>query len=261
MKSIKTAVILAAGLGLRLRDVFTGQPKGLLAIEETPLVERSIQQLIAHGINEIIIVTGYLAEEYEVLAALYAPFVQTVHNPYYADSGSMYSLYCARHLVQESFLLLESDLLYEGRALSTLLDSPLESAILISGFTQSGDEIYIELRDDLFYHMSKDRSELNTVVGELVGISKISPLLFTQMVSASEQFFQNSRHWHYEEGCLNHIAKEASIPVCIVPDLIWTEIDDATHLQRAQKIVWPQIRQIENEALSGKTISGRALQL
>ena len=240
MQPITTAVILAAGLGMRLRDTFSGKPKGLLSIGGVPLVERSIQQLIAHGIHEIIIVTGYLAEEYEALADAY-PTVRTVHNPSYADSGSMYSLYCARDAITGPFLLLESDLLYESRALSTLLNSPFEAAILVSGFTQSGDELYIETRDDYFYHMSKERRELQHIVGELVGISKISNTLFEKMIAYSSAYFQKSLHLHYEDGCLNQVAKETQIPICFVPDLLWTEIDNAAHLHRAESVIWPQI--------------------
>lgn len=240
MQPITTAVILAAGLGMRLRDTFSGKPKGLLSIGGVPLVERSIQQLIAHGIHDIIIVTGYLAEEYEALADAY-PTVRTVHNPSYADSGSMYSLYCARDAITGPFLLLESDLLYESRALSTLLNSPFEAAILVSGFTQSGDEVYIETRDDYFYHMSKERRELQHIVGELVGISKISNTLFEKMIAYSSAYFQKSLHLHYEDGCLNQVAKETQIPICFVPDLLWTEIDNAAHLHRAESVIWPQI--------------------
>ena len=240
MQPITTAVILAAGLGMRLRDTFSGKPKGLLSIGGVPLVERSIQQLIAHGIHDIIIVTGYLAEEYEALADAY-PTVRTVHNPSYADSGSMYSLYCARDAITGPFLLLESDLLYESRALSTLLNSPFEAAILVSGFTQSGDELYIETRDDYFYHMSKERRELQHIVGELVGISKISNTLFEKMIAYSSAYFQKSLHLHYEDGCLNQVAKETQIPICFVPDLLWTEIDNAAHLHRAESVIWPQI--------------------
>lgn len=240
MQPVTTAVILAAGLGMRLRDTFSGKPKGLLSIGEQSLVEYSIQQLMMHGINDIIIVTGYLAEEYEALADAY-PAVRTVHNPVYADSGSMYSLYCAHDAITGSFLLLESDLLYESRALTTLLESPFEAAILVSGFTQSGDEVYIETKDDYFYHMSKERHELQHIMGELVGISKISLPLFEKMIAYSEHYFQKSLHLHYEDGCLNQVGKKTQIPICFVPDLLWTEIDNAAHLHRAKSIIWPQI--------------------
>ena len=52
-----------------------------------------------------------------------------VHNPDYADSGSMYSLYCARDVIDEGFLLLESDLIYESRALDVLLGSDAQDAV------------------------------------------------------------------------------------------------------------------------------------
>lgn len=250
MQPITTAVILAAGLGMRLRDTFTGKPKGLLSIAGVPLVERSIQQLMAHDINDIIIVTGYLAEDYEALAENYL-IVRTVHNPYYADSGSMYSLYCARKLINKPFLLLESDLLYENRALSTLLDSPFEAAILVSGFTLSGDEIYIETKGGYFYHMSKQRRDLQAIMGELVGISKISDTLFAQMIGSSEAYFQKSLHWHYEDGCLNQVGKEIPIPICFVPDLVWCEIDNAEHLRRAKSIIWAQLQRLKQSQSSG----------
>lgn len=240
MYSIKTAIILAAGLGLRLRDTFSGRPKGLLSIDGTSLIERSIQQLIEHGINDIVLVTGYLAHDYESIANT-NQFVRVVHNPLYADSGSMYSLYCARHAIHDHFLLLESDLLYESRALCTLLNSPLDSAILASGFTQSGDEVYIEAKDNYLYHISKQPNDLQKVVGELVGISKISRSLFKKMLTYSEHYFQKSLHLNYEDGCLNQVAKQTQIPICLVPDLLWAEIDNATHLHRAESVIWPQI--------------------
>jgi 2-aminoethylphosphonate-pyruvate transaminase len=245
--STTKAVILAAGLGMRLRDVFTGKPKGLLTIEGISLVERSIQLLRAHGIHEIVIVTGHLAEAYEALAADYAPFVRTVHNPYYADSGSMYSLYCARTVIDAPFLLLESDLLYEARALATLLAFPAEDAMLVSGFTYSNDEMYIEARDGHFYQMSKDRSRLQSIIGEMVGISQISAALYQQMLTYAEEYFKTSRHLHYEDGCLTAIAQQHAISICHVTDLVWTEIDNADHLARAQSRIWPQIQRQEQQ--------------
>lgn len=245
MDSIKTAVILAAGLGMRLRDVCPGKPKGLLALDGLPLVERSIQQLRRHGIRKIIIATGYLAADYEALAAAYAPLVQTVHNEHYADSGSMYSLYCARDLVDEPFLLLESDLLYEDRALATLLAFPAPDAILLSGPTHSTDEMYVEARANRFYAMSKERAKLQSVSGEMVGISKISRPLFQQMIDHAAAYFRKSRHLHYEDGCLNQLAHRHPIALCKVEDLIWTEIDNASHLRRAETLIWPAIRRQE----------------
>jgi choline kinase len=135
---IQTAVILAAGMGTRLRDEVEDYPKGFLRLGEQPIIEESIQRLVAAGIRDIVIVTGHCADYYERLAAGQDGLVRTVHNPRFADSGSMYSLYCARDAVDDSFLLLESDLIYEQRALTELLIEPAPDAILLSGPTGAG---------------------------------------------------------------------------------------------------------------------------
>jgi choline kinase len=121
---VRTAIILAAGMGVRLKDRGKLTPKGCMCLGEKSIVEESVLRLLGVGIQRIVIVTGHLAEQFEHLQTRYGRTVQFVHNPHFADSGSMYSLYCARHCVDEDFLLLESDLIYERRALTTCLEHP-----------------------------------------------------------------------------------------------------------------------------------------
>src|ERR1700733_8601215 len=109
MSSCKDAVILAAGLGSRLGSAHAEKPKGFISIGGEPLIRRSVRLLLGEGIERIIIVSGHLAEYYEELKKDY-PEIRTVRNERYADSGSMYSLWCARDLPAVPFLLLESDL-------------------------------------------------------------------------------------------------------------------------------------------------------
>lgn len=251
MSEIRSAVILAAGMSTRLRDVFNGQPKGFLPLGGQPIIERSIQLLLSDGIEKIIIVTGYLSSHYEALASTYEG-VHTVYNPLYAESGSMYSLYCAREHLDAPFLLLESDLIYEQRALQTLLTTPKENAILVSGFTNAGDEIYIGTNGypQRISGLSKKRHQLTNIIGELVGISKISPPLWKAMVEYSEAYFRHDLRLDYEEGTLHGIADTTEIFFCKVDDLLWAEIDEASHWQRAKEIIWPQIQSKERESLA-----------
>ena len=240
---IQSAVILAAGMGTRLRDEVEDYPKGFLRLGEQPSIEESIERLVVAGIRDIVIVTGHCAEHYDRLAAGQDGLVRTVHNSRFAASGSMYSLYCARDAVDESFLLLESDLLYEQRALTELLIEPDSDAILISGPTGAGDEVWVETRDGNLVAMSKDRSELaGSVAGELVGISKISVELFALMQEIAAEAFKTSLHYDYETDCLVAAAARRSIHCPVVADLVWSEIDDPDHLQRAREKIYPQIK-------------------
>jgi len=244
---MRTGVILAAGQGTRLRGIVEDYPKGFLKLGQQPIIAESIGRLIDAGIDDIIIVTGYQAGYYKSLARQYIGIVSTVHNARFADSGSMYSLYCARNHIQPPFLLLESDLVYESRALDVLMDHPSQDAILISGPSHAGDEVYVETKDERLLGMSKDAAQLGDgVAGELVGISKISGTLFELMVKISEPIFEQSLQFDYETDCLVAAGRRIPIACPLVEDLLWAEIDDASHLARAKSTVYPAIRAIES---------------
>jgi len=239
MTSLKQAVILAAGKGERLTPIFSERPKGFIELAGQPIIERSIKRLLASGFQTITVVTGYAATYYEALARRY-PAIRLIHNPHYADSGSLYSLYCAREAVTGSALIIESDLVYENRALEVLLNYPRSTAILMSGFTHSGDEVYLSTRGEYFLKMSKRREELPNVAGELVGLSKVSPEAFAALMQYAEKCFQRDRRWHYEDG-FNGIADMLEVFVCKLDDLIWAEIDTPEHLRRVQEKILPQL--------------------
>lgn len=244
MSAIRSAVILAAGRGTRLKGELTDRPKGFIRIGTQPIVEESIERLVTAGIGEVIVVTGHLAHHYEELARRRPGVVHTVHNPRFADSGSMYSLYCARNRLRESFLLLESDLVYEPRALTTLLAGPDEDAILLSGPTGAGDEVYVATRGGHLAGMSKRRADLaDGIAGELVGITRISPELFKRMCGIAELAFRHSLMFDYETDCLVAAARDRPIACTLVPDLLWGEIDDPAQLARVRDCVYPMLVQ------------------
>jgi 2-aminoethylphosphonate-pyruvate transaminase len=243
MSGIGTAVILAAGLGTRLAGEVTDRPKGLLRIGDRPIVEESIANLRSNGIEDVVIVTGHLAEQYEAFARHMAGVVRTVHNERFADSGSMYSLYLARELLRGPFLLLESDLVYEPRALTTLLAGADEDAILVSGPTGAGDEVYVAVENGRLAGMSKRRAGLpGTVAGELVGITRVSAELFGLMCRLAAAAFARTLMVDYETDCLVAAGRERPIACPLVPDLVWGEIDDAVQLARVRDRVWPELQ-------------------
>lgn len=243
---ITEAVILAAGMGRRLRGVLDDAPKGFLQVEGKALIVRSIEKLAACGIGRIVIVTGYRSDLYDGLQAAYSGLV-TVHNGRFATTGSMVSLYCARERVSGDFLLLESDLLYEIRALQVLQRTDLDSAILLSGFTRSGDEVFVETEEGRLKSLSKNRADLATVAGELVGISKVSRRLYERMLAVAESMFAESVKVEYEE-CFRETARDFPVPCLKLDDLVWAEIDDAQHLRRVNEVILPLLKEKERLA-------------
>ncbi len=229
-------------MGTRLRGAAGEYPKGFLRLGRLSIIEESVERLVNAGINDIVIVTGHGAEHYERLAAGGAGLMRTVHNPHFADSGSMYSLYCAREAVDQDFLLLESDLIYESRALTELLAESAPDAVLLSGPTGAGDEVWVETHGGDLVAMSKNRSALQErPAGELVGISKISVELFSLMQEIATRAFAASLFYDYETDCLVAAAARRKIRCPVVADLVWSEIDDPGQLQRARECIYPRL--------------------
>lgn len=239
--TIKLAVILAAGMGTRLKELGVSRPKGFLQLGDRPIVVESITKLLNSGIERIAIVTGHLAEFYEELKKDY-PQVTTIHNPLYATSGSMYSLSCAREFIDRDFLLLESDLIYEQRALDRAIHFERNNVVLLSGPTNAGDEVYVETRGETIAAMSKNPASLDfPPTGELVGICKISLSLFERMIGYADQEFKTSLKVDYETDALVEVAQSYPVYYTLIPDLMWGEIDDINHLARAKEKIYPYI--------------------
>ena len=245
--TINTSVIIAAGMGTRLEGHGHLRPKGFLEVGERAIIEESIDHLVAAGIERVIIVTGHQGHYYEDLAEHFNGLIETISNPDYATTGSMYSLYCARGLVDCDFLLLESDLIYEQLALDEILLQPQSDIVLMSGPTHSGDEVWIESPEGKLSAMSKNPNEVGHIDGELVGICKISRALFERMCADTKNAVTGNPMYCYETDCLVSVAKHYPIHCHRVDHLIWSEIDDATHLRRARDLVYPQLMEVDRD--------------
>jgi 2-aminoethylphosphonate-pyruvate transaminase len=240
---VKQAVILAAGLGSRLSDELSDRPKGMLRIGDEPIIAESVSRLVSAGIDDVLIVTGHMAEHYEEFARRSGGVVTTVHNPRYAESGSMYSLWCARERIRSDFLLLESDLVYEFRALAALLAANEDNAVLLSGPTGAGDEVFVAAEGGRLTGMSKDPADLcEPVVGELVGITRLSSQCYAHMCRIAEKAFSRSLRFDYETDCLVAAAHDLEIHCILRRNLLWGEIDDPGHLARVRDQIYPEIR-------------------
>ncbi len=243
---IKTAAILAAGRGTRIKKKTDGKPKGFLSVCNESIIEQSIHKLICCGIERIIIGTGYMHEYYDILAEN-NHLLSCFYNERYADSGSMYTLYNLKNLLLgKDFLLLESDLIYESNSLKVLINELNANVILSSGETGSGDEVYIEVDDNLnLVNMSKQPAKLNNIYGELVGITKLSSKAYEEMCYYAEKAFQDNLSIDYEQA-LVEISKITKVKVKRIKDLAWCEIDNESHLDRAINIISPKIAERES---------------
>ena len=241
---MKLAIIMAAGMGSRLEGHSNNRPKGFIEFDGIPIIQRSIETLMKYGVDKIILGTGYQSDYYQNLKDKYP--IQCIQNSIYDTTGSLYTLALVREAVDQDFLLLESDILYEERAIGEIINFNNQNSILISGETKSGDEVYIEADEtNRFKKMSKKPNVLSGISGELTGISKISLNTYKKMCEFMDLSFSDSPGLHYEDG-INYVSEVDPFFVKKIEDLLWCEVDDISHLERAKNIIYPKILKKEN---------------
>lgn len=115
---------MAAGLGSRMRPLTDHCPKTMVKVSGRRIIDRLLDGLAMHGIDDITIVTGYCSERFSEVVSDY-PHVKLLKNPYYDIANNISSLYVARDLLEDA-IILEADL---------VLDDP---KILAPTFSHSG---------------------------------------------------------------------------------------------------------------------------
>lgn len=112
---VKRAVIIAAGFGTRLVPITLNTPKPLVRVHGKRIIDSLLDALVAADINEIYIVRGYIAEEFDALRYKY-PNVKFIENPIYNEANNISSVLAAANHLQNAYLC-EADLLLQKPSL------------------------------------------------------------------------------------------------------------------------------------------------
>ena len=148
----------------------------------------------------------------------------------------MYTLWnCREAIGDESFILLESDLVFEKRAITGLLECPYDSAMLITPVTKFQDQYYVQMNEKCeLINCSVNKDEI-TPSGELVGIHKIGNAFYKTLCSEYEKIVDQKPKLGYEFQLLDVSQRITPMHVHILNDLQWYEIDDEQDLKYAEE--------------------------
>jgi choline kinase len=235
------AVILAAGAGRRLRPVIGPYPKCLAVVGDRTLIERQIDALRAHGIDTITVVVGYRSD---AIAPVCGRDVHFVYNHAYASTNSLYSLWLARDLLSDGFVVLNSDVLFHSHLLTRLLTSSHEDALLMAprepGVCYSDEEMKIHVRDGCVAAIDK-ALDAQLADGENVGVAKFGRSGTERLLSHADALVRAGAVREWLPRAFHAFSQERQLHVIETDGYPWIEIDFPEDLERACAETLPAI--------------------
>lgn len=236
-------VILAAGAGTRLTGSDVIRPKCLAPFAGAPLIDWQMRALGACGIDDITVVVGFEADR---VRRACRPGVRFVENPDFAATNSLYSLWLARPLLLQGFVVLNCDVLFHPAMLHDLLTAVHENALLVS-FPEAGDppfgdeEMRVCVRRGRVADIRKDLPDALTD-GENVGIAKFSRAGASGLAAVLDRIVASGSVRDWAPRAFGEFASADRLYAVGTRGLPWTEIDTPEDYQRAVHGVFPAIR-------------------
>lgn len=236
------AVILSAGVGSRIRPLTDNRPKTLLSIGGVTILERMLASIRACGIDEIVVVVGYLHAQIESFVCEKFPElnVRFIVNNRYNETNTGYSLMLAEDFIDGSpFVKFDGDVVFEEEVLRRLLASAEENCLCIDqNIHLDSEEVKVVLDSgNRIIRVGKEIAPIDAI-GESIGIEKINgytgTLLFAELraMMGSESNLQE----YYEGAYERLITRGIAFHTLDITGLEWTEIDTRDDFKTAEDI-------------------------
>lgn len=234
------AIILAAGMASRLRPLTLTTPKSLLKVGERSLLQRSMDALIANGVKEFCIVTGYLHEMIEdFVKNQYADSIKVtfIYNKVYETTNNIYSLWLARPFAEgEEVLLLDSDLLYDPQIVARVLatDAPNVLTLIRHELGEEEMKVVTDAQGSI-KEISKTCNPADAA-GESLGIEKMG-VAYTKALYKELEPMMNEEHLEnvfYERAFERLIPQGHTYKVLDVTELFSCELDTIEDFENAK---------------------------
>ncbi len=242
---MRRAVILAAGMGRRLGLSY---PKALLHLGGKTILERAIYILYKQNIRDIAIITGYREDRlrrYVSDLKWLPPDVKIVCllNNRYSETNNIYSLWLAKKFFADnSFVLINSDVLFHSSILTLLLNSEHETALLLDDSKGLGlEEMKVTLDSSGLVKGIDKEIDPKRANGEYIGIAKFGgDSVFVLSRTLDLMIRQDYVNLFYESA-LQLMCKEVDIYAVSTQQLPWIEVDTPEDLKEATTEIYPRL--------------------
>ena len=229
------AVILAAGVGSRLRPLTDIVPKCMVSVNDITIIDNQISNLLGNNVDDIIVVGGYKSDVLEAFLMQKYPFIKFICNDDYATTNNMYSLYLAMdYLKSEEFLLLNGDVYFDKEIIDGLLKIN-EDAIACDRSHFFEESMKVTLKDGIINHIDKKitKEDAYSVSIDIYKITKKTSVLLFEIISDFVEVKRDINSW--TEVALDKIFDKTQFKPYVI-DNHWFEIDNHEDLAKAEII-------------------------
>ena len=235
------AIILSAGQGTRLLPHTEDKPKCLLEIQGRPVLGWQLEVLLARGIDDIVVVTGFKHDKVErfIQEAYGGRGVRTLYNPRYATTDNLVSCWHSSGEMDSDFILLNGDTLFEPAVLDRVLHEAAGSINITISVKDEYDEddMKVIFRGDTLLRVGKDL-DLAEVNGESIGLLLFKddgPELFKQALADALASPSSKNRWYL--SVIDSLAQQSQVKIVSISGLKWCEIDYPQDLEEAAAVV------------------------
>ncbi|MBN2406683.1 MAG: 2,3-bisphosphoglycerate-independent phosphoglycerate mutase [Elusimicrobia bacterium] len=240
---IYKAVLLAAGLGSRLKPLTDEVPKCLTEVHGKPIINQTLEILEKNGIRETVIVIGYLGEivEKKVGTKYRNMSISYIRNDIYDETNSMYSAWLARKYLEEGAILIEGDTFFEEKLFSSVMERKAEKSFWVL------DRFRIDYDGSLSVSDEKGRIIETKIVRGQLAEYKDNYFKSTGVLKLTGEYGREFSRWldeevkkgntniYYDLVIAEHL-KDAPLYVHDITGLKWAELDSFDDLVRVEKI-------------------------
>jgi NDP-sugar pyrophosphorylase family protein len=238
---VTTALLLAAGTGSRLSPLTDSIPKCLVQLNGISILERLIDSLKSYGFKRLVVVVGYHEECIRDFLSTRAGAIEItyVQNPLYNTTGNIYSLWLAMNKIDEPFLMLESDIVFEMPLLKEML-RPDRIAVAKLQPWMNGTTVTIDQNQeiDAFWASGSDCDSFDIMRYKTVNMYSFSTISWKLIKERLEQHISNNKVKGFYETVLSELVAEGSLHFTSVffETNRWYEIDTLDDLHEAEQI-------------------------
>lgn len=232
------AVILAAGMGSRLKAATGGQAKALVEVGGRSLIQHQLEALADHGIGPVLVVVGYQADE---VRREIGDRAETLENERFAQTNSLYSLWLARQWIKGPFVLLNCDLFFDPQILARVVEESGNVLAYDSTSSRGREQTKVAIKQRRVVDLGKDLPA-SSARGESLGLLKFDEegaRAIVQMADGLVRGGGQENAWVIE--ATRAVCSQVPIYGVNVAGEAWAEIDCPYDLDVARREVWPTI--------------------